>query len=60
MLRACVLEQQGSWDQNLPWAEFSYNNSYKESLKILFKPHRLALQDGRRTREASKDGIGEA
>jgi hypothetical protein len=27
MLRAYVLEHQGSWDQNLPWAEFSYNNS---------------------------------
>jgi hypothetical protein len=33
MLRDCVLEHQGSWDQNLPWAEFSYNNSYQESLK---------------------------
>jgi hypothetical protein len=29
-----VLEHQGSWDQNLPWAEFSYNNSYQESLKM--------------------------
>jgi hypothetical protein len=34
MLRACVLEHQGSWDQNLPCAEFSYNNSYQESLKM--------------------------
>jgi hypothetical protein len=34
MLRACVLELQGSWDQNLPWADFSYNNSYQESLKM--------------------------
>jgi hypothetical protein len=34
MLRACVWEHQGSWDQNLPWAEFSYNNSYQESLKM--------------------------
>jgi hypothetical protein len=34
MLRACVLEHQGNWDQNLPWAEFSYNNSYQESLKM--------------------------
>jgi hypothetical protein len=34
MLRACVLEHQRSWDQNLPWAEFSYNNSYQESLKM--------------------------
>jgi hypothetical protein len=34
MLRAYVLEHQGSWDQNLPWVEFSYNNSYQESLKM--------------------------
>jgi hypothetical protein len=34
MLRACVLEHQGSWDHNLPWAEFSYNNSYQESMKM--------------------------
>jgi transposase InsO family protein len=34
MLRACVLEQPGSWDQNLPSAEFSYNNSFRESLKM--------------------------
>jgi hypothetical protein len=34
MLRACVLEHQGSWNQNIPWVEFSYNNSYQESLKM--------------------------
>jgi hypothetical protein len=34
MLRACVIENQGSWDKNLSWAEFSYNNSYQESLKM--------------------------
>jgi hypothetical protein len=34
MMRACVLEHRGSWDQNLPWAEFSYNNSYQEILKM--------------------------
>jgi hypothetical protein len=34
MLRACVMEYQGSWDKNMPWAEFSYNNSYQESLKM--------------------------
>jgi hypothetical protein len=34
MLRTYVLENQGSWDQNLPWAEFSYINSYQESLKM--------------------------
>jgi hypothetical protein len=34
ILRACVLEHQGSWDQNLPWAKFLYNNSYQERLKM--------------------------
>jgi transposase InsO family protein len=34
MLRACVMEYPGSWDKNLPWVEFSYNNSYQESLKM--------------------------
>jgi hypothetical protein len=34
MLRACVLEHQRTWDKNLPWAEFLYNNSYQESLKM--------------------------
>jgi hypothetical protein len=28
------MENPGSWDKNLPWAEFSYNNSYQESLKM--------------------------
>jgi hypothetical protein len=28
------MECPGSWDKNLPWAEFSYNNSYQESLKM--------------------------
>jgi hypothetical protein len=34
MLRACLMEYSGSWDKNLLWAEFSYNNSYQESLKM--------------------------
>jgi hypothetical protein len=34
MLRACVIEYPSSWDKNLPWAEFLYNNSYQESLKM--------------------------
>jgi hypothetical protein len=28
------MEYQGSWDKNLPWAKFSYNNSYQESLEM--------------------------
>jgi hypothetical protein len=34
MLRACVMEYPGRWVKNLPWVEFSYNNSYQESLKM--------------------------
>jgi hypothetical protein len=34
MLRACVMKYSGSWDKNLSCAEFSYNNSYQESLKM--------------------------
>ena len=28
MLRACVLDRQGSWEEHLPLVEFAYNNSY--------------------------------
>jgi hypothetical protein len=34
MLRACVLEFPQRWDDFLPLAEFSYNNSYQESIKM--------------------------
>jgi hypothetical protein len=34
MLRACVMKYQYSWDKCLPLVEFSYNNSYQESLKM--------------------------
>ncbi|GKV35908.1 hypothetical protein SLEP1_g44110 [Rubroshorea leprosula] len=29
MLRACVLDWKGSWDQHLSMAKFTYNNSYQ-------------------------------
>ena len=34
MLRACVISSKGSWDKWLPLAEFSYNNSYQESIQM--------------------------
>jgi hypothetical protein len=34
MLRACALEYGRSWDKSLSYAEFSYNHSYHESLKM--------------------------
>src|SRR3954467_13780994 len=33
MLRACALDFGGTWEDNLPLAEFSYNNIYQSSLK---------------------------
>jgi hypothetical protein len=34
MLRACVLTDGLKWDKHLPLSEFSYNNSYQESIKM--------------------------
>ncbi|KAA3487887.1 reverse transcriptase [Gossypium australe] len=34
MLRRCVLEFNGSWEQYLPLTEFAYNNSFQASIKI--------------------------
>jgi transposase InsO family protein len=34
MLRAFALQYGRSWDKSLPYAEFSYNNSYQKSLKM--------------------------
>jgi hypothetical protein len=34
MLRACAIQYGRSWDKSMSYAEFSYNNSYQESLKM--------------------------
>jgi hypothetical protein len=34
LLRACVLAFDRSWESSLPYAEFSYNNSYQASIKM--------------------------
>ena len=34
MLRAYAIQYGTSWDKNLPYAEFSYNNSYQASIKM--------------------------
>jgi hypothetical protein len=34
MLHACVLNDGPKWDRHLPLEEFSYNNSYQESIKM--------------------------
>jgi hypothetical protein len=35
MLRACALQYGRIWDKSLSYVEFSYNNSYQESLKMV-------------------------
>ncbi|GJX79683.1 reverse transcriptase domain-containing protein [Tanacetum coccineum] len=39
MLRACAIDFGGSWDVHLPLAEFSYNNSYHTSIRVLRSKH---------------------
>jgi hypothetical protein len=34
MLRGCALQYGRTWDKNLPYARFSYNNSYEENLNM--------------------------
>ncbi|GKG16441.1 putative reverse transcriptase domain-containing protein, partial [Tanacetum coccineum] len=35
MLRACVMDFGKGWDRHLPLVEFSYNNSYHTSIKVV-------------------------
>ena len=34
MLWACVLDFSGKWEEQLPFAEFAYNNSYQASIGL--------------------------
>jgi hypothetical protein len=34
MVRPCVLKYEKSWDKSLPYAKFSYNNSYQASTEM--------------------------
>ena len=34
MLRACVIDFKGSWDDHLSLIEFAYNNSYDSSIQM--------------------------
>ena len=34
MLRACVLDLKGSWEEHLPLVEFAYNNNYQGSIQM--------------------------
>ena len=34
MLRACVMDHKGSWEEHLPLVEFAYNNNYQASIQM--------------------------
>ena len=34
MLRACVLDLKGGWEEHFPLVEFTYNNSYQASIQM--------------------------
>ncbi|KAJ8749236.1 hypothetical protein K2173_018713 [Erythroxylum novogranatense] len=34
MLRACVMDFKGAWDEHFPLVEFAYNNSYHSSIQM--------------------------
>nr|WMB96861.1 hypothetical protein [Solanum melongena]WMB97140.1 hypothetical protein [Solanum aethiopicum] len=34
MLRACVIDFKGNWDDHLPLIEFAYNNSFHSSIQM--------------------------
>ena len=34
MLRMCVIDLGGNWDDHLPLVEFSYNNNYHSSIEM--------------------------
>ena len=34
MLRACVLDLKGRWEEHLPLVEYAYNNSYQASIQM--------------------------
>ena len=34
MIRACVLDLKGSWEEHSPLVEFAYNNSYQASIQM--------------------------
>ena len=34
MLRACVLDHKGSWEEHFPLVDFTYNNNYQASIQM--------------------------
>ena len=34
MLRACILDLKGSWEEHVPLVELAYNNNYQASIQM--------------------------
>ena len=46
ILRACVLDLKGSWEEHLPLVDFAYNNSYQVSIQMApYEAHMGGLVD---------------
>jgi hypothetical protein len=61
MLRPCALKFGKSWDKSLPYAQFSYNNSYQASIEMapyetLYGQQCLTLLFWSQTRESQVFG----
>ena len=54
MLRACVLDHKGSWEEHLSLVEFGYNNSYQANIQMA--PYEALY--GRSCRSSSCGGLG--
>ncbi|GJV05603.1 putative reverse transcriptase domain-containing protein, partial [Tanacetum coccineum] len=52
MLRACVIVFGKGWDRHLPLVEFSYNNSYHKSIKIIHETKEKIIQIKKRIQAA--------
>jgi hypothetical protein len=48
MLKACALKYGKSWDKSIPYAQFSYNNSYQASIEMapFEADNRVAVVEG--------------
>ena len=55
-MRACALGYGTSWDESLPYTEFSYNNSYQSSIEMA--PFEALYGKKCRT-PLLRDGVGE-
>ena len=53
MLRACVLDHKGSWEEHLSLVEFGYNNSYQVNIQMA--PYEALY--GRSCRSSSCGGL---